>query len=412
MPDVLSTVPTHPLVTVDPDAPDDDLRPLLDLVGDARVVALGENNHHVREFLQLRHRITRALVEHAGFTHYALESGFAEGHAVDRWLRDGDGDPARVAVEGTTFLHGHATELHAMLRWMREHGVVRFSGLDLPSSAGSAAPALHAVREYLQYVDADSVGLADDALKATSPYSGGSSAVSPGLYAAMDARARDAATVAVSRLLAHLESLRPVHAARSSRVEHAVAEHHARGAWRLDQYQREMQAMTAPPVLVGGLSSRDTYMADTVRLLLDHDPSAKLVLGLHNGHLQRVPFTVGGVTPMIPVGQQLASDLGEDYVAVAMTSAGGTTTGLSVDGSGEFGASVHVAELPPAEPGSIEHVLGETGPVLLDLRDACHGGSTPDSIRHADSHTPTPVFDAFDALIQVPTTRPSGFVRD
>lgn len=404
-----STVPTHPLRDVGPSDPLGDLAPFLDIVGDARVVALGENNHHVREFTRWRHRLTRALVEHAGFTYFALESGFAEGFTIERWLRDGVGDLAEVADAGTTFLHGHATELRDMLAWMREAGV-HFTGLDVPSSAGSAAPAIDAVRRYLGDAEPGAVGLADAALAATDVYAAGSNALSPVRYAGLSEEKRDAATTAVSRLLAHMESLRPLHSTRSGPRAQAVAEHHARGAWWLDQHQRELHGMTAAPRHTGALSSRDTYMARTVRLLLDSDPSAKIVIGLHNGHLQRTPFTPRGEAVVISVGQQLAAALGTGYVAVGVTAHGGTTTGITVDGSGDFGATLHAAGLPAPEPDSIEYALGATGPVLLDLRLAEHAAETPCSLRHVDFFAPTPVYDAFDALVHLPTIQPSSFV--
>ncbi|MFG3437473.1 hypothetical protein ACGF0J_09535 [Nonomuraea sp. NPDC047897] len=54
------------LETLDFQLPVDDLEPLRDIVGDARVVALGESSHHIREFYRVRHRILRFLVERCG----------------------------------------------------------------------------------------------------------------------------------------------------------------------------------------------------------------------------------------------------------------------------------------------------------------------------------------------------------
>ncbi|MGH2887976.1 MAG: erythromycin esterase family protein, partial [Solirubrobacteraceae bacterium] len=75
----LSGEAVRPLATLDPDAPLDDLDWLGEAVGDARVVAIGESAHYSREFLLLRHRLLRYLVERHGFGAYALESGFPEG---------------------------------------------------------------------------------------------------------------------------------------------------------------------------------------------------------------------------------------------------------------------------------------------------------------------------------------------
>ncbi|MFI0463411.1 hypothetical protein ACH347_04960 [Saccharopolyspora sp. 5N102] len=45
-----------PAVTAsqDPDAPLNDLEPLRDVIGDARVVGIGESTHHAAEFYRMR----------------------------------------------------------------------------------------------------------------------------------------------------------------------------------------------------------------------------------------------------------------------------------------------------------------------------------------------------------------------
>lgn len=55
------------LATIDQDAPLDDLEPLREVIGDARVVALGEGAHFIEEFWTVRRRLTRFLCEYLGF---------------------------------------------------------------------------------------------------------------------------------------------------------------------------------------------------------------------------------------------------------------------------------------------------------------------------------------------------------
>lgn len=76
-----------PLTHLAPEAPLDDLEPLRDIVGDARVVALGENSHFITEFSLLRRRILRFLAERCGFTVLAFEYGFSEGFLLDAWAQ-------------------------------------------------------------------------------------------------------------------------------------------------------------------------------------------------------------------------------------------------------------------------------------------------------------------------------------
>ncbi|HXY41772.1 MAG TPA: carboxypeptidase regulatory-like domain-containing protein, partial [Vicinamibacteria bacterium] len=58
----------HPLTTVEPGRSLADLEPLRAVVGEARVVGLGEATHGTREFFQLKHRLLEFLVERMGFT--------------------------------------------------------------------------------------------------------------------------------------------------------------------------------------------------------------------------------------------------------------------------------------------------------------------------------------------------------
>ena len=79
--------------TVDPGESNEDLRPFLDLVGDARVVGLGECTHGSSEIHRLKHRLVRLLVEELGFSALVFEANLAETirsdkpSTVDGWRR-------------------------------------------------------------------------------------------------------------------------------------------------------------------------------------------------------------------------------------------------------------------------------------------------------------------------------------
>jgi erythromycin esterase len=356
---------------------------IADLIGDAEVVAIGENNHHIREFGVLRDRLLRHLVSERGFTVLGFEGGFPEGHLVDTWLSGGPGDVADIARDGFTFGLGDSAEVHSMLTWLRGRGV-RFAGLDLPSSAGSPVPSLRAVRECVTRVDPANVSLVDNALAACAPYASVSSAVAPGLYSSMSAEARDAATTALTVLCGHIAALAPVYG--------EVAAHHAEGALRVDLYLRELDALMAGRAPEPQSSSRDTYMAATVRLLRRLHPGEKIVLMLHNGHLQRVPFSpMPGMTAP-SAGTHLAAELGEKYFALALTAVSGTTTGLAPDPDARLGFRMFEQALEVPAEGSVEAVLAEDAPCVV-ARPAAS------SIRHAHTSVPVDVSAAFDAVV-------------
>ena len=75
-----------------------DLGPLLERIGDARVVLLGEATHGTSEFYRMRARITRELIERRGFTAVAVEADWPDAAAVDRYVRHIPAPPRRLAA--------------------------------------------------------------------------------------------------------------------------------------------------------------------------------------------------------------------------------------------------------------------------------------------------------------------------
>lgn len=397
--------------------PWDDLSGLRELVGDARVVAIGENNHHIREFGLLRERMLRFLVTELDFGVLGVESGFAEGRLVDDWIRGGPGAVESVARDGFTFRFGDATEMRDMLGWVWVHnaagGRVRFAGLDVPGSGGSGLPALHRVREHLATHAPGEVALVDAAIEATRPYVAANNGAAAARYAALGSADRDAATAALTRVLLRLDALHPG----PEPHRHLIARHHALGALRLDEQLREFTEITGlgepdPPVLVP--SSRDVYQAETVRLLRElSGPDERIVLMMHNGHAQRVPMQLLPGIRARSAGSHLAADLGADYVALGVTARTGTTTDARLDEGAPDGIDVLASPLGPPAEDSVERAVADSlpgdEPVLLDLRPA-RGTPWPASIRHATTHTPVDVTAAFDGLACLPAMSPSSFV--
>ena len=151
-----------PLATVRAGSGFDDLAPLREIVGDARVVALGEATHGTREFFQMKHRLLEFLVSGAGFTAFGIEAT-ARSVRSDRYALTGDGDPAR-ALAGLYFWTWNTEEVMDLLEWMRAWNAddshvrkVHFYGVDMQSPTRAAKVAL----ESLAQVD----GKAADALR-------------------------------------------------------------------------------------------------------------------------------------------------------------------------------------------------------------------------------------------------------
>ena len=113
----------------------DDLQPLKKIVGDARIVALGEATHGTREFFQLKHRTVEFLASQMGFTIFSIEASMPEAYKLNDYVLKGEGDPAQL-LKGMYFWTWDTQEVLDMVLWMREfnrsgRGHVVFTGFDM-----------------------------------------------------------------------------------------------------------------------------------------------------------------------------------------------------------------------------------------------------------------------------------------
>lgn len=153
-----------------------DLAPLKTIVGDARVVAFGESQHHVGQFARIRERVFRYLVETLGFTAFVFECGVVEAKSAYDFvlgLHD-DFDAALLPIEsGFNAWRG----FQDVLLWMREYNLapgntrkLKFYGMDGSRRWMSAQVAVRFACDYLAIVNgsraerfrAELVPLADD----------------------------------------------------------------------------------------------------------------------------------------------------------------------------------------------------------------------------------------------------------
>jgi erythromycin esterase-like protein len=113
----------------------DDMQPLKQVVGDARIVELGEATHGTREFFQLKHRMVEFLASQMGFTIFAIEANMPEAYKLNDYVLHGTGDPAAL-IKGMYFWTWDTQEVLAMVKWMREFnasgkGKIQFTGFDM-----------------------------------------------------------------------------------------------------------------------------------------------------------------------------------------------------------------------------------------------------------------------------------------
>ena len=153
-----------------------DLVPLLERVGDARLVLLGEATHGTSEFYRMRERISRELIVKKGFRFIAIEGDWPDAARVDHYVRHLEYPPS----EWTAFARfptwmWRNNEVRDFVNWLREHNAatkhearVAFHGLDLYSLYVS----IRSVLNYLDQVDPEAAKVARQRYGCLTPWQG------------------------------------------------------------------------------------------------------------------------------------------------------------------------------------------------------------------------------------------------
>lgn len=338
-----------PFAGVDPTGGLDDLEPLRRMIGDARVVALGEATHGTREFFRMKHRVLRFLVERMGFTAFGIEATWPECNRIDHYVQTGEGDP-EVLLSGQYFWTWNTREVLDMIRWMRSHnaagGRVAFHGFDMQFPG----MAIDNVTRFIRAADERSTAEFTQHLECLARYANDPRGrfPAPG-YADQRADYREAC----------LQGLRWAHETILARRDAYVA---ATSATEWTRALRSARVAIQYEEMASSRASRDAAMAENAAWLLDQaGPGGKIVLWAHNGHVKTSDDAMGGV---------LRQTLGREMVVIGFAFGQGSFSAVRQSGSAFTGLTTLTAD--PPEPGSYEDHFASAGMprFMLDLRNA------------------------------------------
>ena len=312
----------------------DDLAPVGAMIGDARLVGLGEGTHGTREHFQLKHRLVEYLVRERGFTAFAIEATWPEANAVDRWVRGAEGDPA-VLLSNLYFWTWNTEEVLELLRWLRAHNAtvpaarqVRFFGFDMQAPGA----AIDTVRAFVGRVDAPRAALVDSGYRCLAAVRNRGPRPGTQPYAAVPVADRAVCARDVAAVHALLVERAGAYAAASSAEEYARARQSARLV-----VQWEDMAGRDP---AGGGLARDRYMAENTDWLLAQLPAgARMVLWAHNYHVSALSGAQGG---------HLRARHGAGYVNVGFTFGTGSFSAVEASGGRFLGLRTLATTLVPA----------------------------------------------------------------
>ena len=328
---------------------------LLALIGDARIVLLGEASHGTHEFYRERARITKRLITEHGFDAVAIEGDWPDAYRVNRYVQGARTDPdAEAALGGfrrfPTWMWRNADVLD-FVGWLRAHndrlhhgaGKVGLYGLDLYSLGAS----MHAVIAYLDEHDPAAAARARARYECLQPYAGESAAYGQAVLLGVGEPCR-------RRVIEQLVELRRrageylLSDGIAAEDEYFFAEQNAAVVANAEEYYRTMFGDRA-----GSWNLRDRHMADTLDQLtahLDrHGDTSRVVVWAHNSHVGDARATEMAARGELNIGQLMRERHGRATVSVGFATHSGTVTAAS-----EWDAPAERKRVRAALPGSYE----------------------------------------------------------
>ncbi|MBD2059740.1 erythromycin esterase family protein [Oculatella sp. FACHB-28] len=343
----------HPLTGAE-----QDYNSLLELIGEARFVLIGEASHGTHEFYQQRADLTKQLIQEKGFVAVAVEADFPNADRVNRFVR-GIGEDA-TAIDALDDFQDFPlwmwrnTDVLNFVDWLRqyndtlpEYGAkVGFYGLDLYSMYAS----MEAVLKYLEQVDPEA------AKQARHRYScfdqAGEDSQSYG-YATTFGLTTPCEDEAINQLM-ELQRHKGEYAQRDGRVaedDFFYAEQNARLVKNAEAYYRSVFQDRE-----SSWNVRDRHMAETLDHLTAHlnrqGKQPKIVVWAHNSHLGDARATDMKKAGEWNLGQLVRERYGQEAVLIGFTTYSGTVAAAS-----HWGDPVEVKQVRPALPGSYEAVF-------------------------------------------------------
>ena len=351
-----------------------------DLIGDARVVLIGESSHGTHEFYEARAEITKWLIEKKGFNAVAAEADWPDAYRVNRYVRgagaDSTAEQALAGFERFPAWMWRNTVVRDFVGWLRWHNgrcategrrQTGFYGLDLYSLHRS----MQEVVGYLESVDHAAAARAR-ARYACFDHSAGEDGQAYGYAAAFGAGPR-CERQAVEQLV-ELQRNACAYLSRDGQPaldELFYAQQNAVTVRNAEAYYRGMFAGR-----VTSWNMRDKHMAQTLTALIEHldraedndQQPARIVVWAHNSHVGDARATEVSADGQLTIGQLARERYGADCRLIGFSTYSGTVTAAS-----DWGGIAERKTVRPALPGSIEELLHETGKPAFMV--AMHDGS-------------------------------------
>ena len=321
----------YPLRTYEPDGDDTkDLNALDMLIGNSKVVALGEVTHGSSEIFKMKNRIIQYLAVNNGFDIFSIEANMPEAYKLNDYTVRGEGDPKKL-IAAMYFWTWRTEEVLNMVEWMRQFNQpkqrIEFTGFDMQYYEGAVNELLEAFKE-----NGEVENKIDELKKKLDEIRN---------------RARQARGM-ISVGYSEMKEIDDIISFIKNGIETSSFQN-SQKAWLQQNIVIVLQYLEMNNYLW-----RDKCMADNFLWIKEQNPQSKLAIWAHNGHIMKTSQMQGA---------HLAQKLGDDYVTFGFSFFDGSYTAAGSNGLGSYDAV-------QAYPGTLEYLLEQLKePIfILDLK--------------------------------------------
>lgn len=327
-----------------------DLDPLLERIGDAKCVMLGEASHGTHEYYTWRTEISKRLIREKDFNFIAVEGDWPDCYSLNRYIKGLDQQHKRASELLLNFQRWPTWmwanwEIAALITWLKDYNQplntakrVGFYGLDVYSLWES----MEAIVSYLEKTDPTVATIAKKAIRCFEPYDRDEHRYAKEQYTLSDSCREP--------LIQLLSAIRRKAVSYDHDPDAALnAEQNAHIAVNAEEYYSTMMSFND-----NTWNLRDTHMMETLNRLYEfYGPDAKAIIWEHNTHIGDARFTDMEKAGMINTGQLAREQRGDkDVVLVGF----GSYIGAVIAGK-YWGAEMEKMHVPAARDKSIEKVL-------------------------------------------------------
>ncbi len=350
----------------------DDFEPVMDRIGNARFVLIGEASHGTHEFYRARAQLTKQLIIDRGFNAVAVEADWPDAYRVNRYVRGAgdDADPVEALGGFQRFPQWmwRNADVVDFVSWLRAHNDQQsaeqrkcgFYGLDLYSLNSSIA----AVLNYLDKVDPEGAKRARHHYSCFEQF--GKRTETYGYAAGLGL-----APTCESAVIKELTELRRKAMDYSQRDgplaadAYFFAEQNALVVRNAEEYYRNMFNRE-----ISSWNLRDNHMMESLVNLTNHldknGEPAKIVVWAHNSHLGDARATQMSERGELNLGQLVRQKFQDEAISIGFTTYDGTVSAAS-----DWDMPVERKTIQPAQPESYEALFHQfdSPNFFVDLRN-------------------------------------------